>query len=375
MSGRRGFGNIRRLASGRYQVRYQAPDGSEQSAPETFDRKRDAELWLSNAQTEQARGTWIDPKAGAVLFREFATTWIAERQGLAETSRERYQAAFRLQLEPTLGDLALRDITEAVVRRWYKDLLDGGTGRPSVTKAYRVLRAILNTAVDDDLIRRNPCRIRGGGIDKPEERPVLDVPQVMHLAEVIEPRYRALILLATFTGLRFGELAALTRTDLDLRAGLVHVRRGQVELSNGTLLIRPPKSEAGKRTVNIPTAILPDLAEHLDTYSGPGADGRIFTMGGGGAMRRQNFGPLWIKTIRAAGLPPVHFHDLRHTGNTLAAATGASLRELMARMGHASPRAALIYQHASIKRDRVIADALSAAITVHREHESVPDVG
>src|SRR5882757_7869525 len=146
MSGRRGFGNIRRLSSGRYQVRYLALDGSEQSAPETFDRKRDAELWLSNAQTEQARGTWVDPKAGLIPLREFATTWMAERQGLSESTRERYAAAWRVQLEPTLGDLSLRDVTEAVVRRWYQGLLDGGTGRPSVTKAYRLLRAILNTA-------------------------------------------------------------------------------------------------------------------------------------------------------------------------------------------------------------------------------------
>src|SRR5882672_808411 len=130
MSGRRGFGNIRRLSSGKYQVRYLAPDGSEQSAPE----------------------------AGLIPLREFATTWMAERQGLSESTRERYAAAWRVQLDPTLGDLSLRDITEAVVRRWYQGLLDGGTGRPSVTKAYRLLRAILNTALDDDLIRRNPCR-------------------------------------------------------------------------------------------------------------------------------------------------------------------------------------------------------------------------
>lgn len=95
----------------------------------------------------------------------------------------------------------LREVTEAAVRRWRKDLLDAGVGQSSVAKAYRLLRAILNTAVDDELIRRNPCRIKGAGNDGSPERPVLDVAEVLAAARAVPDRYRALVLLATFTSL------------------------------------------------------------------------------------------------------------------------------------------------------------------------------
>ena len=136
----------------------------------------------------------------------------------------------------------------------------------------------------------------------------------------------------------------------------------KIELSDGRLLIKSPKTEAGKRSVSIPAAVLPDLEIHLTRYALPGPEGRVFTATGGTPLRRQNFRRVWVKALAAADLPPVHFHDLRHTGNTLAAAGGASLRELMARMGHASTRAAVIYQHASAQRDRAIAASLNEAI-------------
>lgn len=297
MSGRRSYGNIRKLPSGRYQARHHGEDGTIQPAPQTFERKRDAELWLAHTASEQARGTWVDTTAGRVLLREYGMTWIAERPHLAETTRERYQHAWRVHIAPTLADAELRAITDAVIRRWYSDLL-GTTGRSSAAKAYRLLKSILNTAVGDDLIRRNPCRIKGAGVERPAERPILDIPQVMRLAQVIDPRFQALVLMATFTSLRFGELAALTRKDLDVATPVVHVRRNQVELSDGRLLIKTPKTEAGKRTVHIPTAILPSLAEHLERYAAPGPDGRVFVGELGGVLRRQNFRKLWLKANR-----------------------------------------------------------------------------
>jgi integrase len=362
MGKRRHFGNIRRLPSGRYQARYSGPDGRQHAAPWTFERKREAETWLASVQAELARGDWLDLAAGRVQLTEYARAWVEERP-LSPTTRERYEFAMRLHVLPILGGYPLVDISEAAVRRWRKALIDAGTGTAAVAKAYRTLRAILNTAVDDGLIRRNPCRIKGGGDDKAPERPIISVDDIFRLADTIGPRYRALVLLATFASLRFGELAALRRSDIDLARGLVRITRAQIETSDGTLDIRDPKTPAGKRTVAIPAVVVPDLRAHLDWFADRSPDTHVFVGPQGGRLRRSNFRKLWVKACQAAHLPAdLHFHDLRHTGNTLAAATGASVKELMTRMGHASPRAAMIYQHATSERDRLIADALNDRI-------------
>lgn len=147
------------------------------------------------------------------------------------------------------------------------------------------------------------------------------------------------------------------------------MRQTLVERQDGGLLFGPPKTEAGARTVTVPDAIRPDLANHLRDFVGEDADALIFTGAKGAVLRRSNFqrASNWTATVAEAGLPGFHFHDLRHTGNTLASRTGASLADLMARMGHSSTRAALIYQHAAQEQDRQIAGALSAHIDRERD--------
>ncbi|MGP4030350.1 tyrosine-type recombinase/integrase [Actinomadura sp. 3N407] len=144
------------------------------------------------------------------------------------------------------------------------------------------------------------------------------------------------------------------RPPLDLDAGVVRVVTALAELDGGKLLEDTPKSRAGRRVVSMPPEVIPDLQAHLDEFAEDGPNGRVFV----GPLRRSGFRLIWNKVRADVGLPDLHFHDLRHVGNTLAASTGASLRELMARMGHASTRAALIYQHASQDRDKVIAAPL-----------------
>lgn len=177
------------------------------------------------------------------------------------------------------------------------------------------------------------------------------------------------MLLGTFASLRFGELASLRRSAVDLDNREVWVRKSQAELRGGRLVDEDPKSDAGKRAVAIPSAIVPELREHLAQFAEPGRNGRVFVGPNGGRLRRRNFLRVWSRTLDQVGLgdADVHFHDLRHTGNQLAAETGATTRELMARMGHASPRAALIYQHATRDRDRRIADHIDAALSAGRK--------
>jgi integrase len=155
----------------------------------------------------------------------------------------------------------------------------------------------------------------------------------------------------------------LRRRDIDLEALTVTVRRAQAELQDGRLFDKAPKSAAGVRTVSFPAELLGDVTRHLEDFAAPGRDGHVFVGPQGGQLRRSNFRDDWVKARKAAGVTAeLHFHDLRHTGHTLASTAGASTRELMTRMGHSSSRAALIYQHMTSDRDRAIADRLGAMI-------------
>ncbi len=196
------------------------------------------------------------------------------------------------------------------------------------------------------------------------ERPTATVAQVYALATAMPPRFAALVIVAAFSGLRWGELAALRRCDVDLAAGMVRVPRKLAALRN-RLEFGPPKSESGVRTVALPEAAQTAFRPHMLAFVDADPEALVFTGAKGTALRGGNFlrAVKWEKSVKAAGITgDFHFHDLRHTGNTLAAASGASTRELMHRMGHASMRAALIYQHATSERDREIAEGMDRRI-------------
>jgi integrase len=370
MATKRRFGRVRKLPSGRYQVRYRGPDGRDHPAASTFATKRDAERWLVLKEAEIRRGDWLNPDAGKVPFEVFAEQWIDDRV-LKPRTEDLYRGLLRNHLVPTFGRFALEDIKEADVRRWRKERL-GVVGQSTVAKAYQLLKSILSTAVDDELIRRNPCRIKGAGVPDTPERVMIPLTKVVEILDTVPERYRALVLLGTFASLRWGELAGLRRIHLDLDGGVVRIVSVLAERDGGQLLENTPKSRAGRRIVSIPLEIIPDLRVHLDTFAEPGPDGRVFVGPKGGSLRRSGFRRIWRKVQTEVGLPDLHFHDLRHVGNTLAAATGASLKELMTRMGHASTRAALIYQHASQDRDKVIAQGLGEAFKTARDGHEKP---
>jgi integrase len=289
---------------------------------------------------------------------------------LAPRTVELYQSLLRLHIAPRLGDFDLVALTPGLVRSWRNDLLDRGVGRPTVAKCYRLVRGVLNTAVDDELIRRNPCRIKGAGSEPAAERPVATAEQVLALAASMPARWSAFVLLGASTSLRWGELLALTRSDVDLDEGTVRVRRSASEV-DGQVVMGPPKSEAGNRTVAIPASILPALRVHLDSYAEAGAKGRVFVGVKGATMRRGNLQPMWSRALKKAGLPRgFHFHDLRHTGNTWAAGSGANLRELMDRMGHSSMRAALIYLHANRGASKAIAAGIDRQLAEAADKKS-----
>ena len=216
----------------------------------------------------------------------------------------------------------------------------------------------------DGLIARNPCTIAGGGAERSPERPVASLAQVWALAEAVEPRFPRSCSLPRSQACASGSWQAY-RGCIDLAEGTITVVQALVERDDHSLLIGPPKTEAGRRTFTVPAALIPELEKHLVRYVGPADDALVFTGAQGAPLRRGNWSVKWQAATKAVGLPGFRLHDLRHTCNTLTAATGASTRELMHRMGHASARAALRYQHATRDRDAVIARG------AQRDHRSV----
>jgi integrase len=313
-------------------------------------RKSDASQWLTFKEAEVRSGDWIDPDAARVKFGDYAEQWLGDRV-LKVRTEELYRGLLRNHLLPFFGNVSIGDIDEAAVRRWRKERLRAGptAARPFgpvvVAKAYRLLHAIFTTAAGDRLVRRNPCRIEGGGQEESPERQTLSLPVVFEIASAIPVRYRVLVLLATFAGLRWGELIALRRHNIDLEACEIRIVETTAQLDTGRLRAETPKSRAGRRTVAFPAELVPEIHWHLERFAEPGERGLVFVGPQGARLRPSNFGRIWVKACAKAGAPGVHFHDLRHTGGTLAAATGASLKELMARLGHSSTRAHLPARH------------------------------
>lgn len=370
---RRQLGAIDRLPSGRWRVRVVNPVNGRRVSIGTYKTKATAEVAFASALSEQHRGAWVPPEKGRVTLADYSWNWLDTRltsrgEPLRPKTHELYEGFLRLHILPSLGAMPLSQLTTARIRSWHTALLTNGPGTSSAAKCYRLLRTILTTAVEDGLIVANPCSIKGAGIEPADERALPTLAHVNALADAIQPQFRAFILLAAFSGLRRGELLALTRREVDLLHRAVDVRRQRLESRGGDHLVGPPKTEAGRRTVVLPAVVIPDLEEHLTRWVAPDPDALLFSGARGGPLRLCVWQREWTRTRRALNLEHVHLHDLRHVAGTLAAATGASTKELMHRLGHASPRAALRYQHATEQRDEAIADGIDRLVaTAHDE--------
>ena len=245
---------------------------------------------------------------------------------------------------PILGDVRLDRLTPSEVRRWHRERSEGPS--PSMApKAYRLLRTILTTAVDDELIARNPCRIRSAGVDRSTAQQVVSIPQLYAIADCDRAPLPSPGARRGLAGLRAGELFALTRADIDLEED---GRREQARHGRREQATCPPRLRGGPRDVaqdrrrppecGSPHVLIAELEAHLANFVGRSATDLVFTGALGAPLDRTNFRDrCWKPATAAAGVPSLRLHDLRHTAATLAATTGASTKELMARLGHASP--------------------------------------
>lgn len=360
---RRQFGGIRKLPSGRYQARYYDAIGTRHTAPHTFAAKADAARYLAVMEADMTRGAWIDPRLGRTTFEDWVGRWWEVMTNLRPTSRDLYEYLLRRFLLPTFERVALVDIDTLAVRSWLAAMeREGRVGASTRAKAYRLLSRILAVAVEGGYLLRNPCTVKGAGIERAPEMAVATVTQVAALAAAVPSRCEALILVAAYGGLRWGELAGLTVKRIDAAHAQVHVVE-QVTEVNGHFLVGPPKTDAGRRAVALPAVAAVALHAHLTRFVEGVPDALVFPATEGGFMRRSNFRRrVWLPATEAVGLPGFRFHDLRHTAATLALTAGANPRELMARIGHASPTAAMRYQHVLEGRDSAIAGALDQLV-------------
>jgi len=323
------------------------------SAPVTFDTKLDASAWLA----DYVEGAVVaDHKRPDPSLAEYADTWLASRE-LKPRTRAHYRDLLDDHIIPTLGALRLTRLSPDKVRAWYGSI---DPNHPTLrAHAYGLLRTIYTTAISDQLVAANPCRIRGAGSAKTKHQTtVATLPELEVMVAALPERYRPMALLAAWCGLRFGELAELRRGDVDIEGRLLRVTRG-VARANGQVFIGDPKSDAGRRSVSVPPHLMPVIEAHLSKHVGKAPGALVFPARNGGSMAPSSLYRVWYPARAAAGRSELRFHDLRHSGLTWSAATGASVAELMRRAGHASQAAALRYQHATDERDRALARALA----------------
>lgn len=234
-------------------------------------------------------------------------------------------------------------------------------GSTQTAQVYRTLRAICNSAEAEGRMNKNPCTVKGAGQTRPPRRPTATAHEVALIASHMPERYRSAITLAAFGGLRAGEVFGLARQDVDLDAGSVTIRQALQGKALG-----PPKTAAGYRTIHLPRGTVDQLAAHLDRFVDRAPDSLVFTTSTRAPLSSSQRTAMFRRAAERAGRPDMHFHDLRHTGATLALETGASIAQVMRRIGHSTPRATMIYLHAGDEGDRHIAQRLAPSTALPR---------
>ena len=426
---RNDFGSIRQLPSGRFQVRYRDSHGIERTAktpankPLTFTTRTTARKYLVNLESDMQRGKTTGSTAtGTELLRDRVEKYIIgarlTKGKLRATTSEIYIGSAKDFIYQTvdgicLGDLPIKSITRADVRRWHfaheskcksgvrvikpkahpariwarqngiavpirgtlpKSVLDSWvnagapitktikpipSGQTRLAQAYRLLRAVLNVAVDDDLIAANPCRIKGADTVKAMERNIATPDQVAQLAVSVPQRYSAAVILAAYSSMRHSELFGLQRKHINTKENSITIEHQLATGKYESEMFAPTKTDSSMRTVEIPADLMFILESHMQRFTAADPESLVFTTPSGLPITRDR--RKWFDGAKnRCGITiKLSWHDLRHTGQTTAMQRGATLKDLQRRAGQATERAAKIYLHGSSTRDRVIADAMS----------------
>lgn len=314
----------------RYRVRYRTPD-RRQTSRRGFRTKRDANEFAATVEVDKMRGLYRDPAAGRATVDDLSTAWLAaKRNQLAPSSYRSYSTAWRVHVQPRWGRLQISAIEATAVQDWVAEL--GTTrSRAVVTRALGVLSGICDRAVADRRITVNPCT----GLvmpDKPRKRRIyLTAADVEAIASHAD--HPLLVRVLAYTGLRWGEAIVLRPMDIEVERARIVVHRAATEVGR-ELLIGTPKTPGSNRTVPVPGFLLEQLVDRMD---GLAPDSLLFPGRGGGVLRTPDVRRGWYaRAVRAAGVPRVTIHDLRHTAASLAVRAGASVLAVQRMLGHTS---------------------------------------
>ena len=342
----------------RYDVRYRLPTGEVRT--KTHRTRKEADRFAAITEADKVRGELIDPRAGRETFAEWWARWWPSTVNLRQSTRARDESYARNHLLPLFGALPLSSIDHTAVATWVADLSASGLAPATVVKAAQIMGKTMGAAVDAGRIRNDPtARVKLPRIEHHEMR-FLTPAEVATLADAIDPRYRALVLVGAYCGLRFGELAGLKRDRVDLLHRRIEVLEIVTEV-RGRHYVGPPKTRAGRRSVPVPRVVADALTEHLGTVTGD----VVFPAPEGGYLRASLFRRrFWAPATARTGLTGLRLHDLRHTAVALWIAAGASPKETAARAGHASVVTVLDrYGHLLPGHEDKVNDALDAMAT------------
>ena len=349
--------HVEKRGPGRWRARYRDPNNRERSR--TFARRIDAERWLTSVEHSKLSGAYIDPALARVTFGQWAEEWLTT-PGKRSSAWARDDSILRNHLLPTfesrgLGTLKPNEI-QALVTTW-----TAKAAPRTVRRQYDTLRAILNAAVAADLIARSPCR----GIRLPATtsttRHVVDAEELAKLSEAMG-ECGPMAYLGAVLGMRWGECAGLRVGRLDVLRSTLHVAEQFTRGKGGAMVLEPPKSQAGRRTMAVPAALMALLADHLARrgLTGADADEWVFNAPEGGHLDYAHFRRrVWIPATKAAGVEGLEFHDLRRANATGMLLDGVDLKTAQTRLGHSDPRLTIaIYAQATTAADAAAAERL-----------------
>lgn len=357
-----------------HQVRYRAPDGT--AKKKNFPRLDDARRFRTQIERELQSGSWVDPAKGKIPLQKWLETFL-ERQHrpLAESTKALYRDHARLYILPSLGRRPLRSITKADVRRVFDDMTAKGKGPSVIEVTYRLLSALLQEAVDEDLIPVNPARgVKkklglSGTTERVDDKRIEQIATALpQLLEAVPDRDRALVLTLAYAGLRIGEASFLRVRHVDLFRRRIYVEGAASEV-RGKRIEGPTKTRA-TREVALPAFLVEELKQHVAKYSQPGdPDAYVFSGRDGAPIRSGNWRKrVWHPACAAVGLtPPPHVHWLRHLAASFAILADAHPAVVSARLGHSSTQVTMsVYAHLFDKQQEQLADRLDSMFEAAR---------
>lgn len=338
--------SIQKRSDGQWRARYRDAAGKEHSRH--FDRKIDGTRWLDEVTASVVTGTYVDPNAGKITFREYAENWRAA-QVHRPSSAVHVETMLRRHAYPSFGGRQISSIRPSEIQAWVK-------GSPLAPNTVHVLHGIVSSvfraAIRDRILVLSPCA--DTKLPRKTHRKVVPLPieAVDGLANTVPPRFRALVILAAGTGLRQGEVFGLTQDRVNFMRRSIEVDRQLVGQTGRRPCFGPPKTPASVRTIPLPDVVGEALAEHIRMF-GTGPEGLLFVgdyfHGQGVPLRRPWFSrEVWVPAVATVpGVPSgTGMHDLRHFYASLLIRHGESVKVVQARLGHATAAETLdTYSH------------------------------